>query len=733
MPRTYKPRPKLYTEAAVTVAIEEVENGASVRSTAKKYHMSTSMLRRRVLANSGLITLKKQGPKLIFSVETEQKLASCVKRMAELGFGPTMEEFREIVHDYLCANEITHLFKDKPPGYDWTKSFMDRHRLTLKKHGLMQLARKNVTSDPFVIYGFYSLLEAEINRLGIAGRPECFWNLDESGFPTDPSKWKTIGPKGAKTVRVSHGSNRENTTVLAVCCADGSALDPLIVFKGKNMMSNWIGEDALPETYYATSENGWMTTSIFHTWMEKFCTNVKTRPILLLFDGHLTHTSLQTIELAERENISLLKLPAHTTDILQPLDVACFAPLKSYYEKELTARVHATGAREPLRKADFVNLLAKIWRQGLTEKNIKSGFRATGIYPTDSTKYKIERLDKVKLRTYKCWVAAGKPVNEKGEPRLSELNAEEHIEQQPEQSEPPIQENPQPSTSTTSAKRQLHFSDQTPSTSRTPPDVTSPSDLTKRLQRFAPPGMKYTVQLVPEEDETTFDAVIKSRGRPSAQPTQPQKRHRISMHAAVLSSEELKKIKESKEKGKSKCTKKSVRPNSDSEMEVDEPEPLESDSDSLSGIDDATPEKLKKTVTKAIKTKELARNRVKPCDVKVGSFYAFQWDRPSTYYWGRVEILFCDDENDDPDEVEVTFLKRCTPSSNPESLRWDWPVKDDKGVVSVFTILCGPAQPQLENKTRGKQAFYFREEAVAHSKNAEIVKHGISLAKKGSV
>ena len=119
-------------------------------------------------------------------------------------------------------------------------------------------------------------MEAEVNKLGIAGRPECFWNLDESVFPTDPTKWRTIGPKGAKTVRVSHGSNRENTTVLAACCADGSALDPLIVFKGKNMMSNWIGENALPNTYYATSETGWMTTVIFHTFVEKFCADVET-------------------------------------------------------------------------------------------------------------------------------------------------------------------------------------------------------------------------------------------------------------------------------------------------------------------------------------------------------------------------------------------------------------------------------------------------------------------------
>ncbi|KAL7637132.1 UNVERIFIED_CONTAM: hypothetical protein RMT77_012890 [Armadillidium vulgare] len=98
----------------------------------------------------------------------------------------------------------------------------------------MQLTRKNVTPDSFVIYGFYSILEREVERLGISNRPECFLNLDESGFPKEPSKWRVIRPIGAKMVSVTYECNKENTTLMAVCCADGRALDPLIVFKGKN-------------------------------------------------------------------------------------------------------------------------------------------------------------------------------------------------------------------------------------------------------------------------------------------------------------------------------------------------------------------------------------------------------------------------------------------------------------------------------------------------------------------
>ena len=64
---------------------------------------------------------------------------------------------------------------------------------------------------------------------------------------------------------MSCGANRENTTVLAISCADGTALDPVIVFKGKNMHDIWRGDNALLETQYAVSDSGWMTTKIFQT------------------------------------------------------------------------------------------------------------------------------------------------------------------------------------------------------------------------------------------------------------------------------------------------------------------------------------------------------------------------------------------------------------------------------------------------------------------------------------
>ena len=62
--------------------------------------------------------------------------------------------------------------------------------------------------------------------------------------------------QGKRALKLRFGAGRENITVLSVCSAAGAVLDPIIIFKGKNMHYSWYGDKALPNTYYGKSENG---------------------------------------------------------------------------------------------------------------------------------------------------------------------------------------------------------------------------------------------------------------------------------------------------------------------------------------------------------------------------------------------------------------------------------------------------------------------------------------------
>ena len=71
-----------------------------------------------------------------------------------------------------------------------------------------------------------------------------------------------------------------------------------------------------------------MDSEVFAEWFDIVIKMVKDRPLLLLFDGHMTHITLPVIEKAMKERVIIVKFPPHVTDILQPLDVTCFGPLK---------------------------------------------------------------------------------------------------------------------------------------------------------------------------------------------------------------------------------------------------------------------------------------------------------------------------------------------------------------------------------------------------------------------
>ena len=76
-----------------------------------------------------------------------------------------------------------------------------------------------------------------------------------------------------------------------------------------------------------------------------------------MFDGHLTHISAPAIENALEQNVIILKFPPHVTDVLKPLEVACFGPLKREWKRRLHKRISEYRIKQPLTKSEFVNEL----------------------------------------------------------------------------------------------------------------------------------------------------------------------------------------------------------------------------------------------------------------------------------------------------------------------------------------------------------------------------------------
>jgi len=105
----------------------------------------------------------------------------------------------------------------------------------------------------------------------------------------------------------------------------------MIVFTGKHFNA-MLSKGEAPGTLYGMSTNGWMDQELFSEWFLKhFLAHVVSeRPILLMLDGHLSHT-LELVKAAAAKDVIIFYLPPHTTTDSQPLDTSCFGPLKTYW------------------------------------------------------------------------------------------------------------------------------------------------------------------------------------------------------------------------------------------------------------------------------------------------------------------------------------------------------------------------------------------------------------------
>ena len=111
--------------------------------------------------------------------------------------------------------------------------------------------------------------------------------------------------------------------------AAGQVVSPMVTFAGKNFKS-LLSKGEVPATLYGMSKNGWIDQELFtecflHHFLEHV---VSSQPLMLLLDGHSSHFTLEAVKLAATHDI-IFCLPSHTTADSQPLDIACFKPLKT--------------------------------------------------------------------------------------------------------------------------------------------------------------------------------------------------------------------------------------------------------------------------------------------------------------------------------------------------------------------------------------------------------------------
>jgi DDE superfamily endonuclease len=89
---------------------------------------------------------------------------------------------------------------------------------------------------------------------------------------------------------------------------------------------------------------------------------------ILLLDGYGSHVPTDFIYECEINNIKLIYLPAHSSHVLQPLDLSIFSLIKSHYQKEID-RITIDDDTGPVKKIRFIELYDRTRQFALTVRN----------------------------------------------------------------------------------------------------------------------------------------------------------------------------------------------------------------------------------------------------------------------------------------------------------------------------------------------------------------------------
>lgn len=205
-----------------------------------------------------------------------------------------------------------------------------------------------------------------------------------------------MGSAHTKKTRVKGNAATSLITIIDAITATGVYLDPAIIFKGKDLQWQWFTNEfakTVPGWKFTVSPNGWTNNELALYWLEQVFlpqinairNNDESRTVLLILDGHGSHTTEEFMVFCYHHNINCLYLPAHTSHGLQALDNAVFACLKRAYESEVEQLNAAALDGSPVGKLNFIKCLKKA-REAVSKKTVKKGFTHTGTWPISRAK-----------------------------------------------------------------------------------------------------------------------------------------------------------------------------------------------------------------------------------------------------------------------------------------------------------------------------------------------------------
>ena len=384
----------IHQEGRILLAMEAIqkESISSITAAARVYDVPRSTLRDRVNGALAKPTTRAHNHKL--TQLDEDVLTKWVISMDDRGAAPRPPMVRVMANILLTATGTDTV------GVNWVGNYIKRTPALQTRFSRRYNYARAEQEDPRILREWFQRVEATMNSYGIL--PDDIYNFDETGFAMGLVSTAKVVTRSEYYGRrsVLQPGNREWVTTVETINALGWCLPPLIIFKGKRYIESWFCSDLPDDWRFEVSPNGWTTDEIGLRWLQKLfipATTSRTRGRyrLLILDGHGSHLTPEFDKTCAENDIIPICMPAHSSHLLQPLDVGCFAVLKRSYSLLVDQQTRC-GVNH-IDKLDFLAAYPRARTDAFKTNTIQNAFKATGIVPINAEPV-LSKLN-VQLRT----------------------------------------------------------------------------------------------------------------------------------------------------------------------------------------------------------------------------------------------------------------------------------------------------------------------------------------------
>jgi hypothetical protein len=274
------------------------------------------------------------------------------------------------------ANSLLAERNQPPVSKNWASTFVKRRPELTVKFNQKHDYKRALCEDLEVIQGWFRLVENTKAKYGILDQDT--YNFDESGFMMSVISAGAVvtGSERRGRPKTVQQGDREWTSIIGGLNAMGWAIPPSIIFQGKHHLSAWYKEPIIPGDWViSVSESVWTNNELSLKWLKHFNEHAKERTVgshwLLILDGHESHNSVSFHQYCEEHKIVTFCMPPHSSYLLQPLEVGCFAPVKKAYGREAERLMRSKITR--ITKLEFLPCFKAAFYALITQSNIQGG------------------------------------------------------------------------------------------------------------------------------------------------------------------------------------------------------------------------------------------------------------------------------------------------------------------------------------------------------------------------